>query len=74
MHGIIAGVILGAFAEEGARKISWRPLARAAIREGLRAKRGLVEFTAGVREEAKKLVQEAKNELEGSEHQPGSSS
>ena len=74
MHQIIGGVILGAFAGEGARKISWRPLARAAIREGLRAKRSLVEFSDGIRSEAKKLVEEAKSELEDSEHQRGSTS
>ncbi|HEY4046992.1 MAG TPA: hypothetical protein VGM27_09005 [Acidobacteriaceae bacterium] len=72
MHLIIGSLIAGAFAGEGARKISWRPLLRAAIRESVRAQRSVVAFGGRVRAEAKQLVAEAKDELDRSERRSDS--
>jgi hypothetical protein len=67
MCEIIGSMIFGVFAGQGARKISWRPLLRKAIREGLRAQHNLTEFGNSVVAEAKQLVTEAKDELDRSE-------
>ncbi len=67
MCEIIGSLILGAFAGQGARKVSWRPLLRKAIREGLRAQHSLTEFRNTVVADAKQLVTEAKDELARSE-------
>jgi hypothetical protein len=67
MCEIIGSLILGAFAGQGARNISWRPLLRTAIRQGLRAQHNLTEFRNTVVAEAKQLVAEAKDELDTSE-------
>jgi len=67
MCEIIGSLIIGAFAGQGARKISWRPLLRTAIRQGLRGQHNLTEFGNTVVAEAKQLVAEAKNELDHSE-------
>jgi hypothetical protein len=72
MCEVIGSLILGAFVGGGAGKISWRPLARTAIREGVRAQRKLNEFGATVRNEAKQLVAEAKDDLDRSAHRPDS--
>jgi hypothetical protein len=45
---------------------SWRPLARTAIRVGLRAQRKITEFSNTVMDEGKQLVTEAKDELDRS--------
>lgn len=63
MCEIIGSMILGAFAGQGARKISWRPLLRTAIRQGLRLQHTVTELSNTVVAEAKQLVAEAKNEL-----------
>jgi uncharacterized NAD-dependent epimerase/dehydratase family protein len=68
MCAIIGSMIVGAAAGQGASKISWRPLLRTAIREGLRAQRKITAFSNTVFVEAKQLVAEAKDELERSEH------
>jgi hypothetical protein len=60
-------MILGAVAGQGARRISWRPLLRTAIREGLPAQRNLTEFSNATLAEVKQLVTEAENELDRSE-------
>jgi hypothetical protein len=67
MCEIIGSMILGAFAGLGARKVSWRPVLRTAIRQGLRAQHTVTEFGNTVVAEAKQLVAEAKNELDHSE-------
>jgi uncharacterized NAD-dependent epimerase/dehydratase family protein len=67
MCEIIGSLIVGAAAGQGASKVSWRPLLRTAIREGLRAQRKLTAFSNAVLTEAKQLVTEAKDELERSE-------
>ena len=72
MHLIIGSLIAGAFAGEGARKLSWRPVLRAGIRESIRAQRGVVAFGEKVRAEAKQLVAEAKDELDRPDRQPDS--
>ena len=72
MHLIISSLIAGAFADEGARKISWRPVLRAGIRESIRAQRSVVAFGAKLRAEAKQLVAEAKDELDRSDLRPDS--
>jgi hypothetical protein len=72
MCEIIGSLIIGAFAGQGARKISWRPLLRTAIRQGLRAQHNLTEFRNTVVAEAKQLVAEAKDELDPSERGTGS--
>lgn len=72
MHEIIGSLVVGAFAGQSARKISWRPLLRAAIREGVRAQRNLAEFGSHMRAEAKQLVAEARDDLDRSEHRPAS--
>ncbi|MDX6463041.1 MAG: hypothetical protein QOE55_6738 [Acidobacteriaceae bacterium] len=72
MCEIIGSLIIGAFAGQGARKISWRPLLRTAIRQGLRAQHNLIEFRNTVVAEAKQLVAEAKDELDPSESGTGS--
>jgi hypothetical protein len=73
MCEIIGSLIFGAVVGGGATKISWRPLARTAIREGVRAQRNLIKFGTTVRDEAKQLVAEAKDDLERSAHRPESS-
>jgi uncharacterized NAD-dependent epimerase/dehydratase family protein len=67
MCEIIGSLIVGAAATQGARKISWRPLLRTAIREGLRAQRNLTEFGHAALAHARQLVTEAKDELDHSE-------
>jgi hypothetical protein len=72
MCEIIGSLILGAVAGQGARKVSWRPLLRTAIRQGLRAQHKVTEFSNTVLAEAKQLVTEAKDELDRSERRTGS--
>jgi hypothetical protein len=66
MCEIIGSLILGAVAGQGARKVSWRPLLRTAIRQGLRAQHKVTEFSNTFLAEAKQLVTEARDELDRS--------
>lgn len=73
MCEIVGSLILGAFFGGSVRKVSWRPLVRGGIREGLRAQRKLAEFGSSVRTEAQQLVAEARDELNRSGRTPDSS-
>jgi hypothetical protein len=64
MCEIIGSLIIGAFAGQGARKISWRPLLRTSIRQGLRAQRKASQISDKVWAEAKQLFTEARDELD----------
>ena len=72
MHQIIGSLIVGAFVGEGARKLSWRPLLRGAIRQGILAQRYVAGLTATVRAETSHLVAEAREELDRSHRGPDS--
>ena len=72
MCAVFGSVIVGAFLGGGACKISWRPLVRSGIREGLRTQHKLAEFAASIRTEAEQLVAEAREELDRHEHKSDS--
>jgi len=74
MCEVIGSVVLGAFIGGGATKISWHRPLRVVIREGIRAQRKLSGVGASIRNEAKQLVAEAKEEIDHRGHAPNSSS
>jgi hypothetical protein len=65
VHQILGGLVIGAVAGGGARKVAWRPLAKVVIREGIRLSRNIQTATASVRSEAQRMVKEARAELDG---------
>jgi hypothetical protein len=66
---VAGSLIAGAVAGGSARKVPWRPLLKGSIKQGIKATRSLQSFGAGAREQAKRLVDEVRVELDHSEQQ-----
>ena len=64
MHFVLGSLVLGAVAGEGARKVTWRPLLRGAIKNAVLATRKVNKIALAVRKEAEELVAEARAELD----------
>lgn len=65
MHQIIGGLILGAVAGQGARRFGLRPFFQGVVREGIRLSRNAEALGRKVSLEAKQLVEEAREDLDG---------
>ena len=73
MCEIVGGVVLGALVGGSASKFSWHRPLRFIIREGIRTQRKLTEVVADIRTEARRLVAEAREELDHPDHASDSS-
>lgn len=63
MHQIVGSFMIGAVAGGGVRQISWRSLAKGAMKKGIRLGRGVQDVSGRCRAELAQLVDEARAEL-----------
>jgi hypothetical protein len=71
---VVGSLIAGAVAGGSAHRVPWRPLLKRSLKQGIKATRSLQSLGADVRDQAKRLVDEVRVELDNSEQREQSSS
>jgi hypothetical protein len=66
---VVGTLVAGAVVGGSAQKVPWRPLLKGSIKQGMKATRSLQSLGANVRDQAKRLVDEVRVELDQSEQQ-----
>ena len=65
MYCVIGSLVLGAAAGGATRKITWRPFVKTSFKQGIVLSRKMRSIAAAARDQAERLVDEARAELDG---------